>query len=183
MISAVYGWLKSSGLELAANAVVAAFVVLVVRRLTLWAWSLLECWIQFKAHQRSLEIAKNVFLAEESSKGNNRWMWWWYRLFPKNALHNNKQQADAADAFFHAASTLRVLLEIRIKHGGEHDEGEEEARRNYDNALQAFLSVPFGPDSSAYFQKTVPGPQRKIMELEEQLRRLRSTRDEGTGDL
>ena len=92
MISAVYGWLKSSGLELAANAFVAAIMVLVARRLTLWLWSHLECWIQFKAHQRSLEIAKNVFLAKESSNGNNRWMWWWYRLFPKNALQTTSNR-------------------------------------------------------------------------------------------
>ena len=156
MISAVYGWLKTGGLELAANAVVAAFVVLVVRRVTLWSWSLFECWLQFKAHQRSLEVAKDVFLIGESPGGNNPWMWWWYRLFPKNALENNKRQADAADAFINAARTLRALLEIRIKHGGQLDEREEEARSNYHNAVQAFVSVPFGPDSSAYFQKIVP---------------------------
>ena len=182
MISAVYGWLKSSGLELAANAFVAAIMVLVARRLTLWLWSLLECWIQFKAHQRSLEIAKNVFLAEESSNGNNRWMWWWYRLFPKNALQNNQQQADAAEALIRAATALRGLLEFRIKHGFKRDEIEEKARRNYENALQEFFAVPFGPDSSAYVKKIASGPQREIMELEGQLMRRRDTRDEGGAD-
>lgn len=182
MISAVYGWLKSSGLELAANAFVAAIMVLVARRLTLWLWSHLECFLQFRAHQHSLEAQKEFFLTGESSKGNNRWMWLWYRLFPKNSLENNKRQADAADAFIRAASALRVLLDSRIEHGSQLDEREEEARQNYENALQELFAVPFGPDSGAYFQKIMSGPQRKIMELEDQRIRQRDTRDEGGAD-
>lgn len=177
MISA-YLWLKANGLELAAN----ALVVLVVRRLTLWLWSHLECFLQFRAHQHVLEVQKEIFVTGKSSRGNNRWMWWWYRLFPKNALENNQRQVEAADAFIDAAISLRALLEVRIEFGGKYDESEEEARLNYRKALSEFLSVSFGPDSGAYFQKIVSGPQRTIRKLDDQLMRRRDIRHEGRAD-